>query len=130
MPAAGYYLTGIIKSFIEPFAPIIVFGIFTYLGIKFIIEAFEPEKKKNLCLDFKCLILVGIATSIDAFSAGISLSLFGNRILKPALLIGIVTFINSTLGFYLGGKFKHLPAKSLEIMSGVLLIILGIKSLL
>ena len=130
MPVIGYFLTAIVKTFVEPFAPIIVFAIFTYLGVKFIIEAFETEKKKNLCLDFKCLLLVGIATSIDAFSAGISLSLFGNRILKPAVLIGVVTFVNSISGFYLGGKFKHLPTRSLEVGAGLLLIVLGIKSLL
>ncbi len=129
MPVIGYFLTGFVKSYIQPFAELIVFLIFTYLGVKFIKEAFEKEKEKSLCIDFKCLILVGIATSIDAFSAGITLSLFGNRILKPALLIGIITFINSNLGFFLGGKLKHLPTKYLEIFAGILLIALGIKAL-
>ena len=92
-------------------------------------EAFEKEKEKQLCIDLKCLLLVGIATSIDAFSAGISLSLFGNRILKPAILIGVVTFINSLLGFGLGGKLKKFPTKWLEITAGCLLILLGLKSL-
>ena len=75
------------------------------------------------------MILLGIATSIDAFSAGISLSLFGNKIIKPALLIAVVTFLNSNLGFYLGGRLKHLPTKILEISAGCLLIFLGIKAL-
>lgn len=129
MPVIGYYLTGFVKSFIEPYAGFIVFAIFTYLGVKFIKEAFEKEKEKQLCIDLKCLLLVGIATSIDAFSAGISLSLFGNRILKPAILIGVVTFINSLLGFGLGGKLKKFPTKWLEITAGCLLILLGLKSL-
>lgn len=129
MPVIGYFLTGFVKSFIEPFAGLIVFLIFTYLGVKFIIEAFEKYKEKPLCIDAKCLLLVGIATSIDAFSAGISLSLFGNRILKPAILIALITFLNSSLGFYLGGKLKHLPTKPLEVSAGILLIALGLKSL-
>ena len=129
MPVIGYYLTGFVKSFIEPYAGFIVFAIFTYLGVKFIKEAFEKENEKQLCIDLKCLLLVGIATSIDAFSAGISLSLFGNRILKPAILIGVVTFINSLLGFGLGGKLKKFPTKWLEITAGCLLILLGLKSL-
>ena len=129
MPVIGYYLTGFVKSFIEPYAGFIVFAIFTDLGVKFIKEAFEKEKEKQLCIDLICLLLVGIATSIDAFSAGISLSLFGNRILKPAILIGVVTFINSLLGFGLGGKLKKFPTKWLEITAGCLLILLGLKSL-
>lgn len=129
MPIIGYFLTGFVKSYIEPYAGFIVFAIFTYLGIKFIKEAFDKEKEKQLCIDLKCLLLVGIATSIDAFSAGISLSLFGNKILKPAMLIAFVTFINSVLGFVLGGKLKHMPTRGLEISAGILLILLGVKNL-
>ena len=94
MPIIGYSLTEFVKMYIEPYANIIVFVIFMFLGLKFIKEAFE-KKQTPLCIGITCLLLIGIATSIDAFSAGISLSLYGNRILKPALLITIVTFINS-----------------------------------
>ena len=83
-----------------------------------------------MCLGVGCLFLAGVATSIDAFSAGISLSLFGNKILKPAVLIAFITFINSHLGFWLGGKLKNLPTKRLEIMAGLILIFLGIKAVL
>lgn len=129
MTILGYFLTGFVKSFIEPYAGFIVFAIFTYLGIKFIKEAFDKKKDKQLCIDLQCLLLVGIATSIDAFSAGISLSLFGNRIFKPSVLITLVTFINSLLGFSLGGKLRCFPTKGLEISSGIMLILLGLRSL-
>ncbi len=129
MPVIGYFLTGFVKSFIEPYAGFIVFAIFTYLGLKFIKEAFDKEKEKNLCLDLKCLLLLGVATSIDAFSAGITLSLSGNHILKPMLLIGVITFINAALGFFVGGKLKHLPTRSLEVFAGLILIALGVKAL-
>ena len=127
MPVIGYFMTNSVKSSIASYADWIVFFIFTYLGVKFIIESFEKEREKELCIDIKCLLLVGIATSIDAFSAGISLSLYGNRILKPALLIALITFLNSNIGFYIGGKFKNLPSKFLQILGGILLIFLGVK---
>ena len=130
MPLIGYFLTGFVKAFIQPYASWIVFLIFTYLGIKFIYEAFEKEKQKQICLGLKCLLLLGIATSIDAFSAGITLSLYGNHILKPAILIGSITFINSILGFELGGKLRHLPTRFLEILAGILLIFLGLKAII
>ena len=130
MPVIGYFLTGLVKNHILPYSTLIIFLIFTYLGIKFIIEAFESKKEEKLCIDVKCLFLIGIATSIDAFSAGISLSLLGNKILKPCLLIAFVTFMNSCLGFCLGNKLKHLPTKFLEIFAGILLIMLGVKALL
>ena len=129
MPVIGYILTSFVKSYIEPYAKWIVLIIFAYLGIKFIIEAFEEKENKKCCIDLKCLFLIGIATSIDAFSAGISLSLSGNTILKPALLIGLVTYMNSLLGFVIGGKLKNLPTKWLEVIAGSVLIILGLKAI-
>ena len=130
MPCFGYFLTNIVKSYIAPYANIIVFTIFVYLGIKFITEACQEKKEKPNCLSLACLLLIGIATSIDAFSAGISLALYGNHIIKPAILITLVTFINSLIGFHFGGKFKSLPSKHIEILAGLILIILGIKAIL
>ena len=130
MTVIGYFLTEFVKEYIAPFAGLIVFLIFVYLGVKFIKEAFEDKEGENLCIDIKCLILLGIATSIDAFSAGISLSLLGNKIFKPALLIGFITYINSKLGFFCGGKFRNIPTKFLEIFAGMILIALGIKAII
>lgn len=129
MPCFGYFLTSFVKDFISPYSGLIIFTIFTFLGLKFMKEAFE-EKKKPACISPACLILIGIATSIDAFSAGISLSLAGNHILKPILLIAFVTFINSLAGFNAGKILKSIPSKGLEIIAGLVLILLGIKALI
>lgn len=129
MPVGGYFLTTLVKTYIEPYAKFVIFVIFIYLGIRFIRESFQKEKEKMLCIGLACLLLIGVATSIDAFSAGISLALYGNKILKPSLLIALVTFINSSLGFWLGCKLKNLPSKALEISAGVVLMLLGIKAL-
>ena len=130
MPCIGYYLTQFVKSHIAPYADLIVCIIFVFLGIKFIKEAFEKNKQAPNCIGITCLILIGIATSIDAFSAGISLSLYGNKIFKPAILITVITFINSILGYILGEKCKNLPSKSMEVIAGIILILLGIKAII
>ena len=129
MPCFGYFLASVVKSYISPYSKWIIFLIFVFLGLKFIKEAFEENKKPD-CINLPCLFLIGIATSIDAFSAGISLFLYGNHILKPVLLIGIVTFINSALGFSAGKLFQTIPSKWLEISAGLVMIILGIKAIL
>ena len=129
MPLLGYLLTTFVVKYIEPYANFIVLTIFLFLGIKFIKESFE-EKKTPKGIDLSCLILIGIATSIDAFSAGISLLLSGNHIIKPVILIGLITFVNSHFGFILGTKIKKLPSQPLEIFAGLILIFLGIKSVL
>ena len=129
MPILGYYLANLLHKYIEEFASVIVFVIFTYLGIKFIKESFETQSVKPKCLSVGCLFFVALATSIDAFSSGISLLLSGNRILYPAILIGIITFFNALLGFWSGFVLKKFPAKYLEITGGLILIGLGIKAL-
>ena len=131
MPCFGYYLTTFIKNYIATYTNIIIFTIFVFLGFKFIKESFNKnDVNKPLCIDLSCLFLIGIATSIDAFSAGISLLLYGNKIIKPAVLIFIITLINSFIGFYLGGKLKNMPRQLLEILAGIVLILLGTKALL
>jgi len=130
MPCFGYFLSNLAKEIISPYGKWIIFLIFMFLGIKFIKEAFQINKKMPNCISISCLFMVGIATSIDAFSAGISLFLYGNSILIPALIIAAVTFCNSILGFFAGGKLRKFPSKSLEITAGIILIFLGIKAIL
>ena len=130
MPCFGYYLTNIIKTYIAPYSKIIIFTIFIFLGIKFIKDALENKKEKPLCISLNCLFLIGIATSIDAFSAGISLALYDNNIFYSALIISVITAVNSLLGFLLGNKLKNFPSKIMEIIAGIILIILGIKAIL
>ena len=100
------------------------------LGLKIIIEAFTKKENKKLCIDILCLFMIGIGTSIDAFSGGISLKLAGNTILFPSLLIGTTTFLMSLAGFYTGKNIKYMPVIYLEIISGIILISLGIKAIL
>ena len=75
------------------------------------------------------MFIMAVATSIDAFSAGISLALYDINIIKPAILFTTITFINSTIGFNLGEKLSKLPRKNLEISAGIVLILLGIFAL-
>lgn len=129
MPIFGYFLTVLSYDFISPYSKIIVFVIFVLLGIKFIIESFSAKKEKKLCISLFCLFMIGVGTSIDAFSGGISLKLSGNGILYPAIIIGLITFLNSLAGFQIGKNIKHMPVMYLEIISGIILIILGVKAL-
>ena len=147
MPVIGYFFTDLVKTFIEPYSRFIVFIIFAYLGYTFIKEGLikekpkkvkpikeeKPkiikEKPKKLCVSLKALFLIGIATSIDAFSAGISLSLTNTSIKLSALLIGAITFINTLIGYWSGYGLKVFNPKYLQILGGLILIGLAIKNL-
>lgn len=128
MPVFGYLGSEIVSKYIEPYSKWLVFIIFLTLGIKFIYEAFQ-EKEDICCIDIKCLISMGIATSIDALASGVTLNLTNAPLLLSILTIGFASFFMSVCGFWLGNFFKKLPSLYLEILGGIILIILAIKAL-
>lgn len=130
MPCIGYVGADYIYDIATPFSRWIVFVIFFVLGLKFILEAFLPEKEKKCCIGLKCLISFGIATSIDALVAGASLNFTRTSLVSSALIIGIVSFIMSLGGFWSGIFFKKFPADYLEIFGGLILIFLAVKSVI
>lgn len=132
MPVIGYFLAQSVNQYVEPYDHWIVFAIFILLGAKFIHDAFgEKEEDKLQCyLCFKYILLVSIATSIDALGAGVSIAFTGTKILLPAIIIGVITFFNSLVGFWSGQMFKRFPTRNLEIFGGLILIVLAFKILL
>lgn len=131
MPIIGYFLAQSINKYVEPYDHWIVFIIFVLLGTKFIKDAFKEGKKEKIdCyLCFNYIFLISIATSIDALGAGVSLAFTKTGIIIPAIIIGLVTFINSLFGFWSGHLFKKFPTRNLEISGGLILIGLAFKIL-
>ena len=126
MPVISYFFTGIIKTYIEPYSKITVFIIFAYLGINFIIEGLNKNKdNKKIDICVQSLLLIGIATSIDALSSGITLSLTNTSITISSITIGAVTFINSIIGYWLGYYLKNIKSRYFEIIGGIILLILA-----
>lgn len=128
MPVIGYIFTDMVKTFIQPYSQWIVFIIFMYLGITFIKESFKNDNRTKLCVNLKTLLLIGVATSIDAFSAGITFSLTGAPVLFSVCAIGIITFLNSLFGYWSGCCLKVFNAQILEIIGGLTLIGLAVKT--
>jgi len=130
MPVIGYIFADKIKTFISPYSKYIVFMIFMYLGVTFILSSLKKESVKNKPnLGFNTLMVIGIATSIDAFSAGITLLLTNSPIILSILLIGVVTFIDSLFGFWSAYSLKQFNKKGFEISGGVIMIFLAVKAL-
>ncbi len=128
MPFIGYFGINPVVNFIAPFSKLFVFAIFMFLGLKFIIEAFQ-EKKEIQCIDIKCLMFMGIATSIDALVSGVSLNLTSAPLIFSVVVIGVMSFLMSLSGFWFGIFFKRFPSKFLEISGGIILIFLALKNL-
>lgn len=131
MPTLGFLLAVGFQSYIERFDHWIAFGLLTFLGVRMIIEALRPgdTEKVSSSLDVKEMLLLATATSVDALAAGISLALMGERIAVAAPSIGIVTFVLSAAGVYIGGIFGEKFKTPAETAGGVVLVLLGVKVL-
>lgn len=129
MPVIGYIGTNSLYKYVVPYSKWIVFGIFLLLGLKFIVESFQPKEKEVQCIGLKCLLGLGLATSIDALVSGASIRLTQTSILISVMIIGIASFLMSIGGFYSGNFIKNIPSKYLEITGGLILVALAFKSL-
>ena len=129
MPILGYIGTHGVYDILVPYSSWIVFGIFFIIGMHFITEAISQKEKEQICcIGWKCLIGFSIATSIDALISGVSLRLTSTNMFTACTIIGLASFIMSLFGFWSGNRLKHLPSKYLEILGGLILLILAIKS--
>lgn len=129
MPIFGYWGTHVFIGFIKPFSHFLVFLIFLMLGVKFIYEAFQLKDENICCINLKNLLLMGIATSIDALASGITLKLTHTSIILSAFIIGLISFVMSLCGFWSELFFKNLPSKLLEVSGGIILIFMAIRAI-
>lgn len=132
MPVLGWFLSSFVYEILEAFSKWIVFTVFLLLGLKFIKESIlnkEQEEKIENCISLLCVLLLAVATSIDALGAGISFRFTNISVLKPSLIIGSITFINSFVGFYIASLFKQIPSKVVGITGSMLLFYLAVKAL-
>lgn len=131
MPCIGNFLASFATSYIEKFDHWIAFVLLAFLGARMILEAIKGEDEiPQNPLKPSTLFLMAIATSIDALAAGVSLAAVNAPIIYSSTVIGIVAFIFSFFGMYAGRKFGDLLGNKAEILGGIILILIGIKTLL
>lgn len=131
MPVLGWLLGLTFKDLIADFDHWIAFGILSAIGLKMFVEAFKKENKQELNItSFWVLISLSVATSIDAMIVGISFAFLELNMLLTVSIIGLVTFMISLIGIYLGKKFTFISGKKAEIIGGLVLIGIGIKILI
>lgn len=129
MPLFGW-LAGLgVRDLISGIDHWIAFGILCLIGCKMILESNRKTtgKKRINSLNVYVLLLLSVATSIDALAVGLSFSFLRTPILTPIIIIGIITFLLSFLGFFAGNKFGHLFERKIGIAGGLILIGIGIK---
>ena len=135
MPLIGFFLGTLFAEAIESFDHWVAFVLLALIGANMLREAFDKEPEacdvEGVDLSFKSMLVMAIATSIDALAVGISLAMAGDvNILAAVALIGIITFTLSAVGVKIGNIFGSRYEKKAEFCGGVILIGLGLKILL
>lgn len=131
MPIIGYLLGVGFEEKITSIDHWIAFGLLSMIGINMIREAFgDKESEENDSVDFKSMIVLAVATSIDALAVGVTFAFLRVNVIFAVAIIGTVTFIISMCGVKIGNVFGDKYESKAEIAGGVILILLGLKILL
>ncbi|HRV72444.1 MAG TPA: manganese efflux pump MntP family protein [Eubacteriales bacterium] len=134
MPLLGYLLGSSFAEFIAPYDHWVAFALLAIIGGKMIWDAFHPDKNENPQKQrgaLLSLLIMAVATSIDAFAVGVTFpTLLTIPLYVALLIIGCTTFVLSFFGVYIGKLFGTRYQKPSEIFGGCVLVLLAIRILI
>lgn len=136
MPLLGWLGISHFQTYMEAYDHWIAFALLGFIGGKMIKESFGPEEEQHFDPSrLHTQLLLAIATSIDALAIGISFACTGftelSQLTMPLLIIGIVSFLFSIIGYHLGRRFGKSITRRMkpELLGGVILVLIGVKIL-
>jgi len=131
MPLIGYLGGRGVLSWVESYAPSIAFLLLLLIGIKMIYESFAEGIEEDITkITHRVMLILAIATSIDAMAAGFTLTIWDVNPFIACFIIGSITFFFSWLGVIIGNKSGTWFESKAEFLGGVILILIGVKILL
>ncbi len=134
MPVLGWLLGTQFRVYIESVDHWVAFALLAFIGGKMIVEAVRDKPSDipegSSVIKHKEMLVLAVATSIDALAVGISFAALGTPIFPSAQIIGLITFCLSILGVYIGHRFGNRYEKKAEIAGGLILIGIGVKVLI
>lgn len=136
MPLLGWALTANFSHYLEAVDHWIAFGLLAFIGAKMIADSFRDEPSDLHPSRPGARLVLAVATSIDALAVGISYACTGyehlSQLTLPLVLIGVVSFLMSIAGFFLGRRFGEAVNRRVrpELIGGLILIAIGIKILI
>lgn len=130
MPLIGYFLGSFFAEMIEKYDHWVAFVLLAIIGGNMIKESFGKEEKVDSSMDVKSMLLLAIATSIDALAVGVTFAFLQVQIVPAVSFIGVITFIFSAVGVKIGSLFGTKYKSKAELFGGIVLVLIGIKILL
>ena len=135
MPLIGWVLGKQFEQYITPIDHWIAFVLLGYIGGKMIWDALHEDSEGLSCeveqkLDLKELLIMAVATSIDALAVGITFAFLQVSIVPAVASIGLITFALSFVGVVVGNKFGNRFQSKAQLAGGTVLVLIGLKILL
>ena len=131
MPLLGWAIGKNFAKYITTIGHWVSFILLTFVGGKMIQEAMEEdEKQSELKFNFKEIIILAIATSIDALAVGITFVFNNINLVNAITCIGVIAFLLSFIGVIIGNRFGTKYKNKAEMIGGIILIFLGCKFLI
>ena len=128
MPLIGYALGSAVSDIISRYSGIVALVLLAIVGANMIREAvFSGDEEVSSSIDAKEMLVLAVATSIDALVVGVSYVAMGANIVMASVIIGVVTFVVCFCGAFLGNKIGTKFEKPAAIAGGIILILIGIK---
>lgn len=131
MPILGWLSGMRLREIISGIDHFVAFALLALVGSKMIYESAKIGGLDRVTSPFalKTLLVLSVATSIDALAIGLSFAFLKIAILMPVAIIGVITFILSFIGIFIGERFGHFFERKIEAVGGVILILIGLKIL-
>ena len=130
MPLIGYFLGSFFADKITKYDHWIAFVLLVIIGANMVKEAFGEEEKVDASLKFMDMLILAVATSIDALAVGVTFAFMQVSIIPAVSFIGVVTFVCSAAGIKIGSIFGTKYQSKAELFGGLVLVGIGIKILL
>ncbi len=132
MPVLGWLIGTQVAGLVSAFDHWIAFGLLSFVGVRMIRSGFDTESESHSTDPSRggTLIMLSIATSIDAFAVGLSLAMLKVNIFYPSVIIGLVASGLALIGLLIGGRLGQVFGKRMEVIGGILLILIGLRVLI
>lgn len=130
MPLVGFLLGSTFEQYITSIDHWVAFILLGIIGFNMIKESREEEGEQDSSFGFKAMLVLAIATSIDALAVGITFAFLKVEIIPAVTIIGITTFLFSAAGIKIGSVFGDKYKSKAEFFGGAVLMALGAKILI
>ena len=129
MPLIGYFLGSFFADMITKYAHWIAFVLLIIIGGNMLKEAMGEDENVDACMDAKEMLLLAIATSIDALAVGVTFAFLNIDIIPICVSIGVITFLVCFIGVLIGKKIGSVFKNYAQIIGGIILILIGLNIL-